>query len=443
MIIKKFGGSSVANRAQIEKVLAIAKADVSRRPVVVTSAHKGVTNALVSAARAAVAGELDPGPVIGTQRGIAESLGCPEDLLDPLFSELRDLLRGLALVKELSPRSLDYISSFGERMSARCLADFFTRNGLRARAHDVWDLGFVTDANFGRARPVDGWEVEARRAIEALDPNEVPIITGFIGKTRGGEITTVGRNGSDLTASLLAAAVQAEEVQIWSDTDGVLSGDPSVVPGARNIPHMRFDEAAELAYFGSRVLHPSTLLPAVEANIPVRVLNTNRPEHPGTVISSQPPAPTEERATSIAYKEGQCVLTISSTRMFGRSGFLADVFGVLARHHVVVDMISTSEITVSLTSHDEHALRAALPELAELGDCEIGKDRTILVVVGRQLPTSPGLGSGVLGAMSAAGVNVEMISHSRGSINFSLLIRDEDIDAAVPVLHKMLFETST
>ena len=321
MIVKKFGGSSVANRAQIEKVCAIVKAARDKSPLVVTSAHKGITNALVAAARNAVKGELDPGTVIKRQREIAESLGCPEDLLDELYAELRDLLRGLALVKELSPRSLDYISSFGERMSSRCLADFFTRQGLPARAYDVWELGFITDANFGRARPLEGWEVDAAKALAALPPDEVPVVTGFIGKTPDGEITTVGRNGSDLTASLLGAAASADEVQIWSDTDGVLSGDPSVVPGARNIPNMRFDEAAELAYFGSRVLHPSTLLPAVSANIPVRVLNTNRPEHPGTVISAEPPTKSETRATSIAYKEGQSVLTISSTRMFARSGF--------------------------------------------------------------------------------------------------------------------------
>ena len=154
MIVKKFGGSSVANRAQIEKVFAIVNAARDKRPVVVTSAHKGITNALVSAARNAVRGELDPGTVIERQREIAESLGCPDDLLDELYAELRDLLRGLALVKELSPRSLDYISSFGERMSSRCLANFFTRRGLPSRAYDVWDLGFITDANFGRARPL-------------------------------------------------------------------------------------------------------------------------------------------------------------------------------------------------------------------------------------------------------------------------------------------------
>jgi len=282
------------------------------------------------------------------QQAVADSLGCPAGLLEPLYAEIRDLLRGISLVKELSPRSLDYISSFGERMSVRCIADFFSREGLAADAHDVWDLGFVTDSRFGRARPVPGWEEKARAAVAALPEDRVPVVTGFVGKNAAGEITTVGRNGSDLTCTLLAAALEADEAQIWTDTDGVMTADPSVVSGARNIPHMRFDEAAELAYFGSRVLHPSTLLPALDAKIPVRVLNTNRPAHPGTVIADLGPE-NPERVTSIAYKERQTVVKVASTRMFGESGFLARVFEVLARHEVIVDVVTTSEVSVSLT----------------------------------------------------------------------------------------------
>lgn len=441
MIVMKFGGSSVANRGQIEKVLSIVRSARGRAPVVVSSAHKGITNALVDAAKAAAAGQLGSTPIpspIELQRELLAQLECPPDLLDSFFGELGDLLRGISLVKELSPRSLDYVSSFGERMSVRVIADFFTRNGLSTRAHDVWELGFVTDTAFGRARPLDGWEANCRAAFAKLPADEVAIVTGFVGKNSAGEITTVGRNGSDLTASLLGGALAAEEVQIWTDTDGVMTADPSVVDGARNIPQMRFDEAAELAYFGSRVLHPSTLLPAMSHDIPVRVLNTNRPDHPGTVIQKLA-AHSPGAATSIAYKERQSVLVLRTTRMFGQAGFLARVFEILGRREVDVDMISTSEVSISLTSADRPALEAAAPELGTIGKVELRHGKTILAVVGQHLPERSGIGARVLGAVAGAGVNVEMISYGMESINFTMLIDDADIGRAVKVLHEMLF----
>ncbi len=436
----KFGGSSVADRAQIEKVLGIVRAAAAEdRVVVVSSAHKGVTDALIGAARKAATGTYEPRALIEKQHAIATSLGCRADLLDALFAEIRDLLRGIHLVGELSPRSVDYISSFGERMSVRVMADFFTREGLPADAYDVWDLGFVTDSVHGAARPLPGFEARVKAAFDALPKDRVPVVTGFIGKDANGEITTVGRNGSDLTATLLAAALEADEAQIWTDTDGVMTADPSVVQGARNIPYMRFEEAAELAYFGSRVLHPSTLLPAMTAGIPVRVLNTNRPAHPGTVIQAIGPG-NPKRATSIAYKESQVVLTVGATRMFGEIGFLAKVFEVLARHGVSVDVVSTSEVSVSLTAHDAVALERARPELEPLGRVTIQPGRTILAVVGQQLAEGRGTGAQILAAVADAGVNVEMISYASGSLNLQMVIRDEDIRAAVATLHAMLFE---
>jgi len=438
MLVMKFGGTSVANRGQIEKVLGIVREAAPRRPVVVSSAHKGVTNALVAAARDAVAGRFDPSGPIQKQRGIAATLGCAPDLLDPLFEELTSLLRGVHLVRELSPRSLDFVSSFGERWSVRVLADFFRREGLPSTAHDVWDLGFITDAVFGGARPLPGFHERVRAAFDALEPNTVPIVTGFIGKTANGDVTTVGRNGSDLTATLLGAALGVGEVQIWSDTDGVMSADPSLVADAQSIPEMRFDEAAELAYFGSRVLHPSTLLPAMEADIPVRVLNTNRPDHPGTVIAKGA-GETPRGVTSIAYKEGQVVLSIQSARMFGESGFLGQVFEICARHGVVVDVVATSEVSVSLTASEREPVDSAVAELAKLGDVQVLGGRSVLVVVGRDLARQPGLGATALGAIASAGVNVEMISHAFGSINLSFVVRDEDVAKSVDVLHSVLF----
>jgi aspartate kinase len=441
MIVMKFGGSSVANRLQIEKVLSIVAGRTGRAPLVVSSAHKGITDALVEAAREALGGRVAPEIALAKQTAIAADLGCDPRLLQPFFAEITDLLRGVSLVRELSPRSLDYVSSFGERMSVRVLADFFVRNGLPAMAVDVWDLGFVTDGTFGAARPLPGWEANARSLVKQRVPKGVvPIVTGFVGRTEAGEITTVGRNGSDLTATLLGAALGAEEIEIWSDTDGVMTADPSVVKGARSIATMSFDEAAELAYFGSRVLHPSTLLPAMEKSIPVRVLNTNRPDHPGTVIhhhASEGPS----RATSIAYKEGQVALTLASTRMFGEAGFLSRAFEVLGRYQVVVDMVATSEISISLTTDRPERLELALRDLAALGDCRVEGGKTLLVVVGRHLAQRAGLGGVILEAVAEAGVNVEMVSYGMKSISLTMLISDADVGPAVGALHRRLFET--
>jgi aspartate kinase len=440
MIVMKFGGSSVANRQQIEKVLSIVKSRAARAPIVVSSAHKGITDALVAVAREAASGVFAPARVIDKQTAIARDLGCDPAILAPFFAEITDLCRGLSLVRELSPRSLDTMSSFGERMSVRVIADFFTRMGLPAQAFDVWDLGFITDENFGTARPLPGWDAEMRRLVkERVPAGVIPIVTGFVGKTAKGDITTVGRNGSDLTATLVGAAIGAEEVEIWSDTDGVMTADPSVVKAARSIPAMRFDEAAELAYFGSRVLHPSTLLPAMERSIPVRVLNTNRPDHPGTVLHHDAPAGAS-KATSIAYKEGQIVVTITSTRMFGEAGFLGRVFEVLGRHQVVVDMVATSEISVSFTTDRKDPLDRALGDLGQLGACRVEPDKTLLVVVGRDLAARAGLGAAILQAVADAGVNVEMVSYGMKSISLTMLIPDAEVNKAVSVLHARLFE---
>jgi aspartate kinase len=272
-----------------------------------------------------------------------------------------------------------------------------------------------------------------------VEPGVVPIVTGFVGKTDNGDITTLGRNGSDLTATLFGAALEADEVQIWSDTDGVMTADPGIVKAAKSIPAMGFDEAAELAYFGSRVLHPATLVPAIEKAIDVRVLNTNRPDHPGTVITARPP----EHAppfTSIAYKENQSVLTITEPRMFEQIGFLAKVFTVLAGHKAVLDIVATSEVSVSVTSHDHAALQGAVADLGRFGQVDLCSGKSILAVVGHGIHDTPGIGVRVMKAMADVGVNVEMHSFGMRSKNMSVLVDDTAICAAVASLHKALFE---
>ncbi len=439
MLVMKFGGSSVADENQIHKVLEIARSRASRRPVIVSSAHKGITDALLNAGKAAAKGEPDAGQIVEKQRRVLKGCGCDHDMLDPFFREIEDLLRGISLVREASRRSLDYLAGFGERMSVRVIADYFTRNGMKAEAFDAWDLGFITDENFGGARPLPGYEARMLTEFQRRVGSDVlPVITGFVGKTSGGELTTVGRNGSDFSATCFAAGLGAEECEIWTDTDGVMTADPSLVKDARSIPYMSFAEASELAYYGGRVLHPSTLLPAIKRNIPVRVLNTNRPQHPGTVITEDG-GDNPNMVTSIAYKEGQAVITIESTQMLGQPGFLAKVFDVLGREKVDIDMISTSEISVSMTCPGASNLNAAMKALEQFGRVSVVTDKTIVCVVGKNVKKQRGLGARVFTALRDSEVNVEMISQGANKVNLSFLIDDADVKKTIPALHDALF----
>lgn len=448
MIVMKFGGSSLADARQVHKVFEIVRNRSAaarspgddRRPLVVCSAHKGVTDMLVQAAAKAAKGQADGSEVIERQQKVLEELGSDVTMLDRFFREIEDLLRGISLVREASPRSLDYIQSFGERMSVRAVADYFTRQGLKSEAFDAFDLGFITDDNFGAARPAKGYEARMKETFrERVKDDVIPIVTGFIGKTEQGDITTVGRNGSDFTATCFAAGLDAIECEIWTDTDGVMTADPSLVKNARSIPTMSFAEASELAYYGGRVLHPSTLIPAIRKSIPVRVLNTNHPEHPGTVITEKG-SKTAGPVTSIAHKKHQKVLTIESTMMLGQPGFLARIFEVLGRHRIDLDMISTSEVTVSMTCGTATDLSRAVEDLEQYGHVRVDREKSMLCIVGKSVKEQAGLGARIFGALAKANVNVEMISQGASNINISLLIADRDAATAVSALHTALFD---
>lgn len=440
MIVMKFGGSSLADARQINKAFEIVRDRQERKPAVVCSAHKGMTDLLLQAARGAAQGEPDPSGIINRQKQVMLDLGCEPTMLDAHFREISDLLRGISLVREASARSLDYIGSFGERMSVRVIADYFTRQGLKAEAYDAWELGFITDDVFGGARPVKDYEKRMLEEYRTRVPAAtVPIITGFVGKTINNELTTVGRNGSDFTATCFAAGFGADECEIWTDTDGVMTADPSVISSAKSIPTMSFAEASELAYYGGRVLHPSTLLPAIKRNIPVRVLNTNRPHHPGTVITELG-GENSSMVTSIAYKEGNVVITIESTKMLGQPGFLARVFDVFGRERIDIDMITTSEISVSMTCRPGPALEPAVEQLEQFGRVTVDREKTIVCIVGKNVKHQKGLGAKVFGALGQAEVNVEMISQGANKINLSLLIDDREIARAIPALHRALFD---
>jgi aspartate kinase len=443
MIVMKFGGTSVGSGEMIRQVVEIVRQEQARRPMVVVSAASRITDLLLGAAQKAVAGgrpdELRQ-PVVDRQRGLLSELGLPADFVDDHLDSLLDVLKGVALLGELTRRSLDRIASYGERMSARVVARVMSEAGLAARDYPAWELGMRTDSQFGAARML-GEAGEAMRLAWAQLPRDViPVVTGFIGQDTAGRITTLGRGGSDLSASLFGAALGAEEIQIWTDVSGIMTCDPRVVPEARILPQLAFDEAAELAYFGAKVLHPKTIEPAMRADIPVRVKNTFQPRDPGTVIvaavDTQSSGP-----VGIAMNRNVTCVNLMSTGMLDASGFVARVFEVFARHNIPIDVISTSEVQISFTVvASEDALGAAAQELRDAAKVTLVPGRAVVCLVGEGMKTTAGLAGRVFSTLGAAGVNVEMISQGASEINVTFVIRNDDCDAAVRALHRHFFE---
>ena len=443
MIVMKFGGSSVADAPCMQEVAALVRTAQARSPLVVLSATARSTDQLFQAATRAEAGDL-PGALalaaalVERHRGLAGELlagGLPGDLdtaLAELAGELDLLLRGVALLKELSPRSMDAIASLGERFSSRILAAFLGAAWVDARTV------VRTDATFGCARPLPG-ELEALAGtllLPLLGPDRAVVTQGYIGATAQGLTTTLGRGGSDYSAALFGAALGAEDIQIWTDVEGVLTADPRVVPEAQPIPELSFAEAAELAAFGAKVLHPATIQPAVEKGIPVTVRHTRRPQGRFTTITGE--VRTGRPVTALAHRGPVTVLTVASARMLNQSGFLARLFDVFARHRVSVDLIATAEVSVSLTVEADADLEGLLEDLAAFATVGVAPGRAIVAVVGERLKHTAGITGHAFGALRD--INVEMISMGANEINLSLVVKHEDAEPAVKRLHAALIE---
>jgi aspartate kinase len=437
-LVMKFGGSSLADAPCMRQAAALVAAALPRAPLVVLSAMGKTTNALFHMARQAEQGSLHDametlaGLRARHEQAAAELCGADAPDLSAAFEELELLLRGVALLRELSPRSLDAIASFGERLSTRIFSAFIAAEGVDAR-------GILrTDARFGEAQPdLEAIRQLARTQLQPLLGAGRAVVTqGYLGATPEGLTTTLGRGGSDYSAALLGAALAAEEVQIWTDVEGVLSADPRVVPGALPIPELGFAEAAELAAFGAKVLHPATIQPAVEANIPVTVRHTARPEGGFTTISGE--VATGRAVTALASRGPVTILTVSSTRMLAQSGFLARLFEIFGRHGTSVDLVATAEVSVSLTVEADAPVDALLRELSAFATVAVSEERAILAVVGERLRRTPGICARIFSALRD--INVEMISMGANEINLSLVVRKEDADEAMRRLHHALIE---
>jgi len=442
-IVMKFGGSSVADAACLREVAELVRKALPRSPLVVLSAAGKSTDALFALAQRAQAGDLAGAleahrELIHKHRRIAEELfeeAVPADLeaaLTELSGELELLLRGIALLHELSPRSLDAVASVGERLSTRLLATFLGAQWFDARTV------MRTDATFGSARPLPT-ELAAlvqERLAPRLGPGRAVITQGYIGATAEGLTTTLGRGGSDFSASLFGSVLGAEDIQIWTDVEGVLTCDPRIVPQAQPIAELSFAEAAELAAFGAKVLHPATVQPAVEAGIPVTVRHTRHPEGRFTTIRAN--VSTGRPVTALATRGPVTVLTVSSARMLNQSGFLAKLFEVFARHRVSVDLIATAEVSVSLTVEGDAPLDELLRDLSTFATVSASRDRAIVAVVGERLKHTPGVTGRCFGALPD--INIEMISMGANEINLSLVVRRQDAPTALMRLHGALIE---
>ena len=454
-IVMKFGGSSVADAACMRQVGELVARALPRAPLVVLSATGKTTDALFQAALAAERGDLAAAlAVLATvrqrHRATAQELldglpdGAPEGGAQPLeatfaarAAELEVLLRGVAMLRELTPRTRDAIVSHGERWSTALFAAHLARLGLPVTAVDARDV-LRTDAQFGAATP--DRRAIAALAAERLAPHlragRIVVTEGYLGATPDGTTTTLGRGGSDYSAALFAAALGAAELQIWTDVEGVLTADPRIEPAARNVPQMTFAEAAELAAFGAKVLHPATIQPAVETGIPVTVRHTLRPQGGHTVITSAVAAP-RPPVTAIASRGPITTLTLTSTRMLHQSGFLARLFEVFGRLQVPVDLIATAEVAVSCTVEADAPLARLERELAAVAQVVVAEQRAIVAVVGEGLKRTPGLAARTLQALGD--IVPELISMGGNDINLSVVVPREHEVRAVQQLHRAFF----
>jgi aspartate kinase len=452
LVVMKFGGTSVEDAAAIGRTAAIVAGRVAngKKPVVVVSAMAKVTDQLLRAATAAAEGDRTGALAISSRlraRHRDTSAELVKDgaaaaaliqLIDGKFDALDEVLRGLSAIRELTPRISDQIVSYGERLSSRIVAAAFSERGVVAAHIDAREV-VVTNSEFQKAVPLEG-AIE-KRALEKLNPllaqGKVPVMGGFIASNEEGLTTTLGRGGSDLTGALVGGALSAETIEIWTDVDGIMTADPRVCPDALRVKVISFEEAAELAYFGAKVLHPATILPAVKKNIPVLVLNSRNAVCEGTRIISVAPHG-KSPFKSIAVKRKLTIIDIVASRMLMSHGYMSKVFAVFDKHKCAVDMVSTSEVSVSLSVDSNASLPAIAADLSGLADVKYEGKKALICMVGEDIRGQNGIAAQVFNAIRH--VNVRMISQGASEINMSFMIEEDDADEAVRSLHAAFFK---
>jgi aspartate kinase len=449
----KFGGTSVADAEAIERVIAIVQRQLDanpegKPPVVVVSAMSKVTDRLIETGRLAGAGDADGaagtlGQLLDRHLGVANALVGGERLksltatLTEDFSQQTRTIREYAAKGEVPPRAFDALVAMGELASSRIVAAAFVERRVPASWIDARAV-LVTDAEHAAAVP--DIELTARRTRGVvgprLDAGEVPVLGGFIGATADGVTTTLGRGGSDYSAAIFGACLDVEEIQIWTDVDGMLTADPRVVADPKLVPELSFNEASELAYFGAKVLHPSTILPAVARNIPVRILNARRPELTGTIITADG-RNGGAALTALACKRGVTVVDITSTRMLMAHGFLRRLFEVFERFRTPVDVVTTSEVSVSVTVDNPRRLDDILSNLRNFADVSCEPEMAIVCAVGENLRSDPALFAKAVTALET--IPLRLVSQAGSRRNITFVMRDADVTQAMNRLHRAFF----
>jgi aspartate kinase len=453
MVVQKFGGTSVADPAAIRRLIEIVRVARARDgcgPAVVVSAMSGVTDLLLGIAAAAGSGSGTKDALDRIEQLRQRHLAAVHELaaagdhdaltteINSTLDQLTGVVQALTVLREVSPRTLDVIAAMGELLSSHIVAAALNAAGIAAEWVDA-RRAIVTSADHTRATPLTVETARALRAtvVAALDAKRVPVLGGFVGATVDGHTTTLGRGGSDYSGALVGAGIGAREIQIWTDVDGMLTADPRVIRQPRLVPRLSFAEAAELAYFGAKVLHPSTILPAVERNIPVRILNSMRPEASGTLITAEPSLDGTP-LTGLASKRNVIVVDITSTRMLMAYGFLRRVFEVFERFSTAVDVVTTSEVSVSVTVDDPKSIPAITEALAEFAEVSIEKDMALLCAVGDRLRDEPKIAAQVVGVLEE--VPLKMISQAASRRNITVVLRQNDLAHAMERLHEEFFQ---
>ena len=449
LVVMKFGGTSVEDARAIARTAEIVRGRRSRglECVVVVSAMSKVTDLLLSAAAAAGRGDRATALAISS-RLRHRHLDTTAELMGPHatplqhalladFDALDDLLRGIAAVGELTPRTADLVVSFGERLSSTMVAEAFAHRGLSG-VHVDARACIITDSTYGRAIPHEAAIAERLdvHVLPHLAAGHTPVLGGFIGANAEGITTTLGRGGSDFTAALVGGGLHAAAIEIWTDVNGIMTTDPRICPDALRVKTISFEEAAELAYFGAKVLHPATILPAVQKSIPVFVLNSRDAANEGTQITAVAP-PCSSPFKSIAAKKRLTIIDVVASRMLMTHGYLKAVFDVFDKYRCAIDMVSTSEVSISLTVDSNEQLPAICAELGKIADVKYEGRKALICLVGEDIRGHSGIAAQVFTAVSH--VNLRMISQGASEINMSFMIDEEDVEEAVQSLHRRFF----
>jgi aspartate kinase len=451
MVVQKFGGTSVADPDAVRRLIEIARAARTRDgrgPVLVVSAMSRVTDALLAVAAEAGAAQADSALARVDQlreRHLATARALVTDgdfaslsvQVHEQFDQLAAVVKALAVLREVSDRTLDVIASMGELLSSRIIASALVNAGMPGEWVDA-RRAIVTDGEHTKASPLMRETTAALRAsvLPLVEAGKVPVVGGFVGATLDGRTTTLGRGGSDYSGAIVGAGIGASEIQIWTDVDGMLTADPRIIPNARLVPRLSFAEAAELSYFGAKVLHPSTIHPAVERDIPVRILNSWKPSAGGTLITADA-STAGNQLTAMAAKRDLTVVDITSSRMLMAYGFLRRVFEVFERFRTAVDVVTTSEVSVSVTVDDRRHLDGIVAALSEFAEVSVEPDMALLCAVGDRLRNEPEIAARVIRVLEE--MPLRMISQAASRRNITVILRQGDLPHAMHRLHEEFF----